>query len=145
MTPVNEVSSAVLEMKSMRIKRCSFEIKAESVTDTELQLTVNREIFDSTDSSDSLVSLTATITNKLSEFEVIVVCEGIFSVNAAVEEASVRSALIKKNAVAILFPYIRSQITLLTTVPGFSPIVLPVINISAVLEKIEKDQKLEDK
>lgn len=36
--------------------------------------------------------------------------------------------IIKRNTVAIMFPFIRSQVTLLTTQPGMTPVVLPPIN-----------------
>lgn len=38
------------------------------------------------------------------------------------------SDIIKKNTVAIMFPFVRSQISLLTTQPDMVPIVLPPIN-----------------
>lgn len=37
-------------------------------------------------------------------------------------------AIIEKNTVAIMFPFVRSQVSLLTTQPGMTPIVLPPIN-----------------
>ena len=46
-----------------------------------------------------------------------------FSVKEWREEA-IRNA----NTVAIKFPFIRSQVTLLTSQPGMTPIVLPAIN-----------------
>ena len=45
-----------------------------------------------------------------------------------------RDNLLKKNSIAILFPYLRSQISLLTTQPELSPIILPPMNIEAVFE-----------
>ena len=42
--------------------------------------------------------------------------------------------LIKENGVAILFPYLRSELTLLTTQPGFQPIVLPAVNIAKMFQ-----------
>lgn len=41
--------------------------------------------------------------------------------------------LIKQNTVAIIFPYIRSQVSLLTTQPGMKPIIIPPINIVALM------------
>ncbi len=41
---------------------------------------------------------------------------------------------LKANAVAVMFPYLRSQVTLLTTQPNISPIVLPTININKLLQ-----------
>ena len=36
--------------------------------------------------------------------------------------------VINTNTVAIMFPFIRSQVTLLTSQPGMVPIILPAIN-----------------
>ena len=42
--------------------------------------------------------------------------------------------LINKNAIAILFPYLRSQVTLITSQPNMTPIILPPININTLLK-----------
>ena len=42
--------------------------------------------------------------------------------------------IMTKNTVAIMFPYIRSQISLMTTQPGMAPILLPPINVDALVE-----------
>lgn len=39
----------------------------------------------------------------------------------------------KKNMIAIMFPYIRSYISIITTQPGMDPIVLPAMNIVAMI------------
>ncbi|MGM9517294.1 protein-export chaperone SecB [Acidaminococcus timonensis] len=39
-----------------------------------------------------------------------------------------------KNALAIMFPYLRSQVTLITTQPNFKPIILPVVNINQLVK-----------
>jgi preprotein translocase subunit SecB len=43
------------------------------------------------------------------------------------------------NAPAILFPYIRSYITALTSLSGISPITLPTMNLSGLKEKLSKN------
>ncbi len=48
-----------------------------------------------------------------------------------------------KNAVAIMFPYIRSEITLLTSQPNFIPIMIPPVNINALIEYYENKNKNE--
>lgn len=45
--------------------------------------------------------------------------------------------ILEKNAIAIMFPYIRSYISIITTQPGMVPIVLPAMNIIAMIN----DQK----
>ncbi len=37
---------------------------------------------------------------------------------------------INKNTIAIMFPFIRSQVTLLTSQPNMCPVILPTINTS---------------
>ena len=41
--------------------------------------------------------------------------------------------MIEKNTIAIMFPYVRSYVSLITTQPGMSPIVLPAMNIIAMI------------
>lgn len=43
--------------------------------------------------------------------------------------------IIETNTVAIMFPFIRSQVSLLSTQPGMMPIVLPPINTARFKEK----------
>lgn len=45
--------------------------------------------------------------------------------------------ILEKNTIAIMFPYIRSYISIITTQPGMAPIVLPAMNIIAMIN----DQK----
>lgn len=49
--------------------------------------------------------------------------------------------LLEKNTIAIMFPYIRSYISSITTQPGMTPIVLPAMNIVAMIN----DQKTAEK
>lgn len=41
--------------------------------------------------------------------------------------------ILEKNTIAIMFPYIRSYISTITTQPGMNPIVLPAMNIVAMV------------
>lgn len=41
--------------------------------------------------------------------------------------------ILEKNTIAIMFPYIRSYISIITTQPGMNPIVLPAMNIVAMV------------
>ncbi len=41
--------------------------------------------------------------------------------------------ILEKNSIAIMFPYIRSYISIITTQPGMVPIVLPAMNIIAMI------------
>ena len=51
-----------------------------------------------------------------------------------------KNALVTKNTVAILMPYLRSELSLLTAQPGMECVVLPAFNINKVLEgKLNRD------
>lgn len=65
---------------------------------------------------------------------------GVFSVDEEGISENVSENLIKVNTVAIMFPFIRSQISLLTTQPGLEPILLPPININALVEPEIKNE-----
>lgn len=46
--------------------------------------------------------------------------------------------ILEKNTIAIMFPYIRSYISIMTTQPGMNPIVLPPMNIVAMVNDQKK-------
>lgn len=76
------------------------------------------------------------LVNKDKEYNIEIALSGFFSVNTNmnIDDEHVKK-LINKNAVAILMPYVRSELTLLTAQPGMESIVLPPINISAMMDK----------
>ena len=67
-------------------------------------------------------------------FDLKLIAYGKFTISTSNE--NVESFV--KNAIAILFPYIRSEITLLTSQPNMKPIILPPININAFFEQQDK-------
>ena len=52
---------------------------------------------------------------------------------AVFEKEQENKMLIERNTIAIMFPYFRSYVSTLTTQPGMTPIVLPAMNIVAML------------
>ena len=60
---------------------------------------------------------------------------GVFTVEGGFNKDN---AYLRDNAVAIMYPYIRSQVTILTAQPGLLPIVLPPLNIKALLSDADK-------
>lgn len=72
-------------------------------------------------------------------FYINVEIEGDF----ALSENDQADILMKQNAVAILFPYLRSTLTMLTTVANINPIILPTINLAKMFES-EQTQESDD-
>lgn len=61
---------------------------------------------------------------KKEEYSFEVQASGIFSYDGDAEDS-----IIRQNAVAIVMPYIRSEVSLLTAQPGMEAVVLPAFNI----------------
>lgn len=56
-------------------------------------------------------------------------------------EADTLDSMFCANAAAIIFPYIRSYITTLTSLSGVEPVILPTLNMSPLGEEIRKSLK----
>lgn len=53
----------------------------------------------------------------------------------------VRKEILEKNTIAIIFPYIRSQVSLVTTQPDMAPVVIPAININELINSNSKNSE----
>lgn len=71
-------------------------------------------------------------------FELKLSTLGFFKLNAEDIEENVADYILKKNTVAMMFPFIRSQISLLTTQPGMTPILLQPIDVDALVDNVLK-------
>ena len=73
--------------------------------------------------------------NKPEEYIFEISLTGFFSFEAenAIQE-ELKNTLVTKNAIAILMPYLRSEVSLLTAQPGIECVVLPAFNVNKILE-----------
>ena len=51
------------------------------------------------------------------------------------QTAEIKDVIINENSVAIVFPYIRAQITILTAQPGINPVMFPIMNIGETIKR----------
>lgn len=65
-----------------------------------------------------------------------VIVAGNFLLDEDMEKEK-KEMVMTKNTISILFPYLRTQITLLTSQPDMMPVVLPAININALLDNLD--------
>jgi len=65
-----------------------------------------------------------------------VVVSGIFELHAELEKTQ-KEIIVTKNTLAILFPYLRAQVTMMTSQPDVEPVVIPAININLLLQNLE--------
>lgn len=79
------------------------------------------------------VGLDFTIGNEADEmtpFSIEVSMIGHFELNSEELSEELKNDLLNKNAVAILFPFLRSIIASITTSANIPPLILPVINLA---------------
>lgn len=77
------------------------------------------------------VSLNVSVDQK-DEYNAEVQISGFCSIQ---EDFPIKQEILEKNVVAILFPYVRAQLTLLTSQPETTPLLLPAINIDALINQ----------
>lgn len=74
--------------------------------------------------------------NKPKEYSFEISLTGFFTVEYdKTVTQEVKADLISKNAIAILMPYLRSEVSLLTAQPEVDCLVLPAFNVNKMLEK----------
>lgn len=73
---------------------------------------------------------------KENEYEVQASISGYCEID---DDAPQKDIILQVNAPAILFPYVRAQLSLLTAQPETQPIVLPVINFQQIYELSKKE------
>lgn len=113
-----------LKMENFYFKECMVDRKS-SIEKGGLILNLRKNIEKIANDSYS-VELTLTICKEKNDLNVKVVAIANFSMQD--DDAELVKSVMNTNTVAIMFPFIRSQVSLLTTQPGMTPIILPPIN-----------------
>ena len=127
MSNQNRNALSSLRMDHIVFNRISFERTNFSNINGEIHFQARRNV-EKLDANKYCVSLNVTA-EKENEYSAEVDISGYCAVS---DDISEKDDLINKNAVAILFPYVRAQFTLLTSQPEMLPIVLPAMNINAM-------------
>ncbi len=118
----------VLKLNSLLFDKLAFtRLGIKNDNEIEINFSVNIGV---NISDDNIKKITiGIIGNKKDEYTVEVQASGLFEY-----EGDATESIIQQNAVAIVMPYVRSQLTLLTSQPGVEPIVMPPFNIIEMLK-----------
>lgn len=128
-----EKVKSILTMKSIFISSFSFKRNnsKSSIITSDSKMKLEKSI---SEISDNTFNVSLSIDSYNDDYSVSLTVSGIFSVN----NVEANKSLIFRNTISILFPYLRSELTLLTSQPNFEPIILPPININTLFEIEEK-------
>ena len=116
-----------LKMNNLYFSSCSVE-REKQIQNGEYKADLQRKVLKTVDHE---YDVELQLTVKKSDLEVSIIAKAHFIYEA--ESYENEEEIIKSNTVAIMFPFIRSQVTLLTTQPGMTPIVLPPINTTRMV------------
>ena len=98
--------------------------------DNKLKLNLQTEIFQRQDEETYKVMLHL-IGEKEDEYSFDIILSGFFSFRTdETIEQQLKDELISSNSVAILMPYLRSEVSILTAQPDVECVVLPVLNVN---------------
>lgn len=114
----------------LSFKRKGFQQPNQSDTPFEVGHSVKK-----TGDNNYIVSLMLKV-NKENEYDAVVRMSGYCVVD---DNDPMLDILLHENAPAILYPYARAQMTMLTSQPETTPLVLPVVNIHALFHKDSKE------
>ena len=120
-----------LVLKNIMITEGTFKRSEDSLEDVELQVNVSHNVNQISDREYKII-LELSVADPQGKLSVFVKGMAIF------ETEKKTRTLIERNTLAIMFPYFRSYVSTLTTQAGMMPIVLPAMNIIAMLTEKDK-------
>lgn len=120
---INKMKSD-LKMENFHFVECSI-TRSQVIENGPLSFDLQKEINELEDGSYTVI-LTLVVKKEKKDLNVKVIASAKFSMDN--DDIDLVRSIMDTNAVAIMFPFVRSQVSLLTTQPGMTPIVLPPIN-----------------
>ena len=123
-------SESVLKLKRIYFKELNF--SRENVKKSNIDVEVEKN--QSTD-NEYEITLNLSIANSEEKYTVNVSIVGVFEFSENADEVT-KNIIIEKNTISILFPYVRSQVTLLTSQPDIKPMIIPPLNINNLIKNI---------
>lgn len=132
MKEITSQNKSIMQLTNLYFKNISFSREKLNIDDN-LKIFFDHEIRKNDNDTDVVLSVLINDENNALKLSVELVGTFAFS-NSENVNKNLYDNLINKNAIAILFPYLRSQVTLITSQPNMTPIILPPININTLLK-----------
>ena len=137
----NEQMQSVLTLERLSFEKIDYRRNVNTGNvPKEYEMNFTRHVEMNADQEHFRVSLTANVWSKDEDsIKLEVTAVGFFFCDC--EDEKLKNDLINKNTIAILFPYLRSQISLATTQPDIPPITLQPMNIVAMFDEAENQKE----
>ena len=131
---ISQEYESPLRLKRFAITKGKFECSVDCPEDITRKVSPKYQMDDMGD-GDYLVELTLRIADEEKYFFVEATAQATFFMEGS------KGDRLAQNMLAIMFPYLRSYVSLLTTQQEIPPIVLPTMNIVAMVGKQSMNQK----
>ena len=132
----NEIKSTALRNLNMYFENINFQSNGKNIKDVPKGVNIGFREIHEYEEDKIFIKLYCRVEKK-DKFELNLCLVGSFLVGK-----DFPTDKLLPNAIAIMFPYLRSQVTIMTTQPNATPVVIPPININSFLkrqnEKINK-------
>lgn len=130
-----------IQMLDLYFSKYSFSQERNKKIEEEYSTSFNINYAENNDDDSKIkVTIDTSVSDKGGELVLELQAVGIFNIEKENTEKSIYEHLVQVNTVAIMFPFIRSQISLLTTQPGIKPIMLPPINLNALIDSNNNEE-----
>lgn len=136
---IKEIKS-VLEMRDLYFSKFMVENNRVSETTTKAMVDISYNISGNIDEHNRdkcQVQIDLNVTTEDEKFSLFLQTVGCFEIVDKTMDEQSKNFLLKRNTISIMFPFIRSQVALMTTQPGMQPIMLEPIDVNALIEKTE--------
>lgn len=117
-----------LVLEKLEITESTFKKETDLSDDLELGVQIKRKLKKMNEEHYEVI-LDTTVSDNDEKIYVNVKGRGVFHTQQE------NKSILEKNTIAIMFPYIRSYISMITTQPGMAPIVLPAMNIAKMVSE----------
>lgn len=118
---IEEIKSE-LKMDNLYFSKCSIERK-QVISNGKLKMSLEKDI---NQVAEHMYSVELQFEASKEDLSILIIANATFTLEA--NDFSLEEKIIEHNTVAIMFPFVRSQVTLMTSQPGMQPIVVPPIN-----------------
>lgn len=120
---------AQFRFKGYKILESSIELPEDGKTNEKLQVDFEQTSGVNLEQGTYKHILIVKISNEKGSMQIRIKAVGFFEFEQEIPKENLQN-FFKKNAPAILFPYVRAYISALTSLSGITPVILPTLNLS---------------
>ncbi|WP_101698488.1 protein-export chaperone SecB [Clostridium minihomine] len=132
---MNQISTGLeseLKLNKILFSEINFRRSETDINCNKLQIEIGKHI-EYVDENNAKVNLNIKIFAADNSLDLSLTMLGFFEFTGLQNKEFMKD-IVETNTIAIMFPYLRSQVSLITTQPDMSPIVIPALNINKLID-----------